>query len=259
MNKLTWLILLTFLSATKLTAQQKPLSGKTIIEKALKEIKDFNTNESKKDSISGHLLGSNKEEDFQRRYKFYQSVYSKLNGIHRASVSFNDGVNLELLQYSIEDEISSYTFKTYLNPILSDEGFHTELAAMGSEVLSSKKEFEKYITKLKDIPRYVDENIALMEKGIELGISQPRSILNGYENTYEQHIVDDVEKSVFWKPFLQKPFAINNDDWKKIRDEGRQAIQQYAVEGFRKIKAFFDNEYLPKTRTTIGVSISLMG
>lgn len=165
MNKLTWLLLLIFLSATNLTAQQKPLPGKAVIEKALKEIKDFNTNESKKDSISGHLLGSNKDEDFKRRYRFYQSVYAKLNGVNKASISFNDQVNLELLQYSIEDEISSYTFKAYLNPILSDDGFHTDLAYMGSEVLSTKKEFEKYITKLKDIPRYVEENFFLMRKG----------------------------------------------------------------------------------------------
>jgi uncharacterized protein (DUF885 family) len=254
MNKLSWLLLLILLSATKLTAQQKLLPGKIIIEKALKEIKDFNTNESKKDSISGHLLGSNKEEDFQRRYKFYQSVYTKLNKVNKASISFYDQVNLELLQYSIEDEISSYTFKAYLNPILSDAGFHTSLAALGSEVLSSKKEFEKYITKLKDIPRYIEENFSMMRKGIELGICQPRSILNGYENTYEQHIVDDPEKSVFWKPLLEKPFTISDDDWNKIREEGKLAIQQYAIEGFRKIKTFFDNEYLPKTRTTIGAS-----
>ena len=93
-----------------------------------------------------------------------------------------------------------------------------------------------------------------MRKGLELGICQPRSILNGYENTYEQHIVDDPEKSVFWKPFLKKPFAISEADWKKIIDDGKIAVQQYAVEGFKKIKTFFDNEYLPKTRTTIGVS-----
>ena len=93
-----------------------------------------------------------------------------------------------------------------------------------------------------------------MRKGLELGICQPGAILNGYENTYVQHIVEDVEKSVFWKPFLQKPFSITDDEWKSIREEGRKAIQQDAVGGFRKIRTFFDKEYLPKTRTSIGVS-----
>jgi uncharacterized protein (DUF885 family) len=85
---------------------------------------------------------------------------------------------------------------------------------MGSEVLSSKKEFDNYIKRLKDIPRYVEEHLALMRRGLKLGICQPRSILNGYENTYEQHIVNDPAKSVFSKPFLQKPFGITDEDWK---------------------------------------------
>src|SRR5260221_358928 len=254
MYKLTASLMLSLFIVTILPAQKKLLPGKDVISNALKEIKDFQAKETKHDSITGHPLGSNKEEDFLRHYNFYTAINKKLNSIVKEKLSFDDQINLELLQYSIEDEISSYKFKTYLNPILSDEGFHTGLAAMGSEVLSSKKEFEDYIKRLKDIPRYIDENLAVMRRGVELGICQPRTILTGYENTYEQHIVNDPEKSVFWKPFLEKPFAISEADWKKIIDDGKIAVQQYAIEGFKKIKTFFDNEYLPKTRTTIGVS-----
>jgi uncharacterized protein (DUF885 family) len=93
-----------------------------------------------------------------------------------------------------------------------------------------------------------------MRKGLQLGICQPRSILNGYENTYERQIVDSIEKSVFWKPFQKKPPFINEEDWRKIREEGEKAVREDAIGSFRRIKTFFDNEYLPKTRTTIGVS-----
>lgn len=253
MIKLSWLLLF-FFSATILYAQKKPSPLHADIEKALKEIKEFKEKESKKDSLNGHPLGSDKEEDFIRRNTFYKDVFAKLNSIDKTKLTDDDKVNLELLQYSIEDELSSYKFKAYLNPILADEGFHTGLAFMGSEILSSKKEFDSYIKKLKDIPRYVDENISLMRKGLMLGICQPRSILNGYENTYEQHIVTNPQKSIFWKPFLQKPFGINEEEWKKIVKDGEDAVQHYAIKGFRNIKTFFDTEYLPKTRTSIGVS-----
>ena len=99
----------------------------TIINKILKEIKDFRTGENKRDSSLGHVFGSYKEEDYLRRYTFYRSVAEELQGVHKSRLSFDDQVNLELLQYETEDEVSSYTFKSYLNPILSDEGFHTGL------------------------------------------------------------------------------------------------------------------------------------
>lgn len=253
MIKISWLLLFLF-SATILYAQKKPSLLHADIEKALKEIKEFKEKESKQDSLNGHPLGSDKEEDFLRRNTFYKDVFAKLNSIDKAKLTDDDKVNLELLQYSIEDELSSYKFKAYLNPILADEGFHTGLAHMGSEILSSKKEFNSYIKRLKDIPRYVDENISLMRKGLKLGICQSRAILYGYENTYEQHIVTDPQKSVFWKPFLQKPFGISEEEWKKIQEEGKDAVLHYAIKGFRNIKTFFDTEYLLKTRTSIGVS-----
>src|SRR5260221_6271099 len=186
MYKLTASLLLSLFIVTILPAQKKSLPGKDVISNALKEIKDFQAKETKHDSITGHPLGSNKEEDFLRHYNFYIAINKKLNSIVKEKLFFDDQINLELLQYSIEDEISSYKFKSYLNPILSDEGFHTGLAAMGSEVLTSKKEFEDSINRLNDIPRYVDENLNLMRRGLELSICQPRSILNAYEITYDQ-------------------------------------------------------------------------
>lgn len=249
MRKLTCLLLLALLTTT-LPAQTKD----STINRILKAISNFRQQEDKRDSVLNHPLGSNAEEDFRRRFLFYDSMNKELNKINNNSLAFAEQINLELLKYSIEDDIYSYHYKAYLNPILSDAGFHTSLAGMGSQVLTNKKDFENYIKRLKDIPRFVEENLSLMRTGLKLGISQPRMILDNYHNTYVQHIVTDVEKSVFWKPFLKKPFAINNDEWKKISDEGKQAVMQYAVEGFKKIKIFFDTEYLPKTRTTIGVS-----
>ena len=253
MNKIIGALLFCFAFNVSI-AQQKKIIIDSAIQKVLDELKEFGTKEAKQDSVTGHILGSNTEADIVRRGNFNQSIFNKLNNINTTSLSFDDQINLELLKYDVEEDVSSYKFKSYLNPILADEGFHTGLAGMGSEIISSKKDAEYYIARLKDMPRYVDEELALMRKGLALGICQPKAILNGYENTYTQHIVDDPQKSIFYNPFLSKPFSINEDDWKKLTAEAQQAVQQYAVVAFKNIKRFFDTEYLPKTRKTIGVS-----
>ena len=70
MYKLTAIILLYIFIAPALIAQQKN-AGKSVIENILKEIKDFQAKETKRDSVAGHPLGSNKEEDFLNHYNFY--------------------------------------------------------------------------------------------------------------------------------------------------------------------------------------------
>ena len=252
MYKLTALLVATM--SVVISHAQKITAGNQIIAAVIKELKSFEKNENKNDSLSGHLLGSFTEEDFLRRYRFYSSLHQKLSKVKKAALAFDDLVNAELLEYLIDDEISSYKYKSYLNRILSDNGFHTSVAFIGSEIMTSKKEYEEYIRKLKDIPRYMEENLALMRRGLQLGIDQPRVILTGYENTYARHIVDDPEKSVFWKPFMQKPFSISEQDWNRLQTEGREVIVQNAIEGFKTVKKFFDDEYLQKTRTTVGVS-----
>ncbi|MBC7947740.1 MAG: DUF885 domain-containing protein [Chitinophagaceae bacterium] len=233
---------------------QQPSKPESSVEKIMKSISHFQIREGNRDSTLRQPLGSVTEADAKRRFDFYDSIYTELNKLNTAELPIADLINLELIKYDVEDERSAFNFQAYLNPILSDEGFHTSLAAMGSQVLSTKKEFENYIERLNDIPRYVGQHLANMREGLRRGVSQPRAILNGYENTYNQHIVDDVERSVFWKPFLQKPFSLSVEDWTKLTADARTAIRNSAVVGFRQIKTFFDNEYLPMARTTIGVS-----
>ncbi len=249
MSKITILLSL-LLITTSITAQNKT-DASAPFQKANEA---FQARESKLDSILNHPLGSNKEEDFLRGFNFYDSLYKAIDRVNRDSLSFDEIINLDLLKYNIEDNIYNYKYKGYLNPILSDNGFHTGLASMGSGILTKPSDFKDYINKLKDIPRFVKENLDLMREGLRLGICQPASILVGYENTYQQHIVTDIEKSEFWKPFKTKPFGMDDAEWNNFREEGKNVIMQSVVGSFKEIRTFFDTEYLPKTRKTIGIS-----
>jgi uncharacterized protein (DUF885 family) len=246
--------LLGLLALNILVRAQGADAGKAVIEKALKDIREFRKAEQRRDSMANHPLGSNTEADYLRRYQFYKSVDKRLQSIDKNKLAFADEINLELLEYDIEDDVSSYEFKSYLNPILSDEGFHTGLPGMGNRVLNSKKDCDDYLASLKDIPRYVGEHLELMRTGLKLGICQPAVILDGYQNTYEQQIVDSPEKSVFYKPFARKPATISDEDWRGILSRANRVIRDDVVGAFRQMKIFFDTEYLPGTRKTIGVS-----
>jgi uncharacterized protein (DUF885 family) len=235
-----------------LPAQQQPVHKD--IAAVLTDIKNFNEQEWKRDSSNKRMLRSHTEADILRQYNFYKKMAGKLSAIPQKSLSFDDLINLELLQHQVKDELSTYEYKAYLNPILSDEGFHTALAREANTRFNNKKDAALYINMLKDVPAYVDEYLQLMRKGLSLGISQPRAILQGYEATYAQHIVDTIEQSVFWVPFQQKPTGITAADWQVFQTTGRAAIQHHVISSFKKIKDFFDQEYLVKARTSLGAS-----
>ena len=155
--KRSYCFILLLIATAPLPAQKKTAVQETAIEKVLKEIKEFNTRERKKDSAEGHPLGSLKEEDFLRRYTFYKSIETGLQQIDKSKLAFDEEINLELIEYDIEDEIANYTFKAYLNPILSDEGFHTHLPGLASGGFTTKKDYDNYIRSLRDMPTLCGE------------------------------------------------------------------------------------------------------
>jgi uncharacterized protein (DUF885 family) len=246
--------LLLLFSLSILHAQLKQDSTNKEISAVMKEIKDFNTIERKKDSAANKPLGSCKEEDFLKQYQFYKKIDQKLKSINNKNLSFQDQINLELIQHDIKDELFTYEFKSYLNPILSDEGFHTALVRRSNTIINSKKDAEQYLVLLNDIPRYVNENLRLIEEGLRLGISQPKIILTGYENTYRRHIVDTIENSTFYKPLITKPNSINAEEWNEIVVKAKSAIITNVIPSFRSIDSFFSAHYFPKTRETLGAS-----
>jgi uncharacterized protein (DUF885 family) len=226
-----------------------------IIKEALQELKDFSTKENPPDTVlSNYPLGRFKEEDFIRRGSFYEKLYNKLDRLDASLLSAADKVNLELLKYSITDEVISYRYKGYLNPILSDEGFHTWLPRMANRVLTNEKEVRLYLASLKAIPAYVEENLQLMRAGLKLGISQPAAALAGFEKTYTTHIVDNAQASLFWKPLQKKPAFISDERWVALQAEGQGLVMKSVVTSFKKIKDFFEKEYIPVTRKTLGAS-----
>ena len=226
-----------------------------IIKEVLDEIKVFNEKENPPDTaLSAYPLGRSREEDFTRRGSFYEGMYNKLNSIDAATLSAADKVNLELLKYSLTDDINSYKYKGYLNPILSDEGFHTWLPRLANRSLANEKEVRLYLNSLKAIPGYVDDNLNLMRKGLKLGISQPAAALAGFEGTYTTHIVDSIKSSLFWKPFEIKPAHIPATEWAKLTADAQKIITNDVIPSFKKIKTFFEQEYFPATRKTLGAS-----
>jgi uncharacterized protein (DUF885 family) len=191
--------------------------------------------------------------DLERRHAQTKATLAELNAIDRAKLPPAEVVNYDIFKQRLEDSIASFDLGDYQVPFNADSGFHSGFSRLPKEVpLATVKDYENYISRLKAWPRYVREEIALMRIGIKRGMTIPRATLNGYDTTITAHIVDDPVKSVFWPPFRKFPPTVPQADQERLRQEGRAAIMEGAVVGYREFLDFFRNEYLPGARTTLG-------
>jgi uncharacterized protein (DUF885 family) len=198
-------------------------------------------------------LGLFTKKFYQSEADFAKTTLTKLSEVSEMALSETEVISLKLLKFKLKDQIDYFTFERFLNPLLSDAGFHSNLN-YSVRPLSSYKAAKNYLNKLNAIPVFVDQHFVNLREGLEKGVSQPKVIFNGYESTYEDHIITDFSDSYFYSPFKSLPENITQDQKDSILSAAKIAIENSVIPQFKRIKTFFEDEYLPKTRTSIGVS-----
>ena len=200
-------------------------------------------------------LGRYTHEDFKRRSDFAQQLIAKINSFEKSEIALTDEITLELMKFALQNDIDTYEYKSYLNPILVDAGFHIGFASRPDWMqFRNKEDYENYIKVLKAFPDYAQQHIDLMREGLAIGIAQPKAILAGYEVTYQSHLVDKVEESRFFTPFENFPSTLSETNKAEIIKDGTEAVLNGAIAGYKLIAEFFDNEYLPNAPEEIGAS-----
>lgn len=200
-------------------------------------------------------LGRYTEQDFKNRADFAEEMIVKLQSLPITEMDFSDQISIELMTYRLQEDRDSYKYQSYLNPILVDAGFHMSFVSRPRRYrFTTVEDYDNYIRDLNAFPDYAQQHIDLMRKGLSLGIAQPKAILKGYDVTYNTHLVADYQESSFYAPFLKIPVSFSEADQARVLAEGQKSVEEGALAGYRKIKSFFDQEYIPNAPDQIGAS-----
>ncbi len=207
------------------------------------------------DGVSPTTLGSMTEADIERRAAAVRGFRDRLLEIPRERLSDEDLVHRDIFEAALAERIGDAQFGGHFLPINADSGFHIGMARLANSLpLRTVADYDAYIALLRDIPRTFEEHIALMRRGMELGTTVPRVVLEGYEVTIASHLVENPEASVFYAPFASFPERIPETERARLRAEGAEAILTGAVAAYQTFLDFFEDEYRPAARTSIGAS-----
>jgi uncharacterized protein (DUF885 family) len=213
--------------------------------KSYEERKSFDRNE--------YPLGLYTRAYYKAEADYAEEQMQYFDCIKMDELSETEQISAELLKFVLQDKIDYYQFERFLNPLLSDSGFHSSLNYQ-IKPLNNYWEVKEYLKKLNALPEFVNQHFVNLREGLEKGVSQPKVIFKGYETTYNDHIVNDFTKSPFYKPFHNLPSNLSDAQKDSVLMAAKTAIEQKVVPEFERIKTFFETEYLPKTRSTVGVS-----
>lgn len=213
--------------------------------------------EATSEGIPGHdrRLPSVTPADEARRLEADRGFLARLRAIDRAALTEQDQVNYDLFEFMVEQRVILAGHREWRMPFNSDSGFFSSLLFLGETVNPrTVADYENYIARLNDTPRYFDENIANMRQGLADGFTQPAEILEGVSKVVAGTQYADPTASPLYAPFARFPAAIPAAEQARLRAAGEAALRDAVAPAYARFQTFFEQEYRPGARRTLGAS-----
>jgi uncharacterized protein (DUF885 family) len=201
-----------------------------------------------------HLIDRVSDGAFDRRAAHYQQLLVALAEIPTAELSSANRTNHEVLQWLLKREHGTLVSKWRYVPFTTTNGWHSGFAQIVALTrFESEGNYRDYLARLRAFPRYAEENMGLMRRGIALGYTQPCVVLEGYEASIAGYITDDPEESVFFEPFAV--LAAGSASFRDaLTAEAKQVIAEVVNPAYAKYHAFFVDTYQPNCRESVGLA-----
>jgi uncharacterized protein (DUF885 family) len=187
-----------------------------------------------------------------RRHRLDLAFQQRLAAIPAAALKGEDALNRELLAWQVDIDVEGDAFDEERIPFTNDEGFFvTPAFVAGDTVIRNPVEAQAWLTRIASLDRYYAVQTENMRRGLATGFIAPRITAATAARATRAAADLAVEQSPLLAPFDRLPDAMAGQ---------RQALRAQAIDLIRTrvkpaeiaLAAFFEHDYLPKARATLG-------
>lgn len=198
-------------------------------------------------------LGSVSLEAADRSVAKGAGFIERLEGINVDELATSEQVNYKLLLLDLRNDAAAARFGGKYLVMTNRNGPHTFISGLPDRLpFFTKADFESYVARLGDIPRYLLEATDTLGAGVAAGWTQPCAPMAGVEQSIRFHVVDSAADSVFMKPFETKPATVAARDWKRMKSRAQKTIVQKVIPAITQYADFYADSYAPACRQEVG-------
>lgn len=192
--------------------------------------------------------------DGDRRLARLDALLERWRSIERAALPEELRTEYDIFGRLHEDRANELRFRAHLMPFTTFVPFYSQFPQQGEREFASEEALERYLERLNGWHGRIRETIAVMRTGLREGITIPRVIVAPVPDEIGVHIVEDPAESRLWTPFETRPRGVGDGAWRDLRARARAAIDTSVVAGYRAFRDFLVEEYVPGTRSSVGIS-----
>jgi len=184
-----------------------------------------------------------------------------LRAIPRAQLSATDQIAYDVFEYQTKDTLRG--LQPDLLPLAEAlpmnhfYGLHTEYptiaSGQGGAPYNNVADYENSLKRNRDFATNVDEGIAQWRKGLSEGVVDTKLTVRNMIEQLDAQLKLKPEDSPYWGPIKAFPKTVGPADRARLTTAFRQSISGTIYPALTRMRAFLQNEYLPKAREGVGL------
>jgi uncharacterized protein (DUF885 family) len=193
-----------------------------------------------------------------QQFTLYRQMQKQLMAVRRNQLGDQDQLTYDLLTYELNNAMQMESFPDHLLPINQMDNVPSTLAnyagGTGSQPLGTVKQYQDYLSRLNQLPGWIDQAIANMKQGVRSGVVHPKAITVAMLPQIQNLRSATPETSVFYSPVTRFPDSFSAADKTKLSAAYLKTVDSKIAPALNRLVSFLENEYLPAGRASAGWS-----
>ncbi|WP_018691298.1 DUF885 domain-containing protein [Algicola sagamiensis] len=190
---------------------------------------------------------------YEIRHDAYTQFAKQLNQISVKKLSHEHQINYSVIQHRLQNNIDLFQYMLYLLPMNASADRIGSLAFLPNQhTFKTKQDYLDYQTRLAAIPKLLQQQQALFEHGLSIGMTQPRITIKDYVTRLRSTFIKPVKDNPLYQPFVSLPPSWSSSEVKAAKEKAESMLQTQVQPAFKCFIHFMEKTYQPKTRTMIG-------
>jgi uncharacterized protein (DUF885 family) len=200
------------------------------------------------------------ESDNEERRAAEQEL-AALAAIDRNALNETDRLAYDVFKYTRENDLRDLQpdllALTSVRPINHFFGAHTFYPVFASgrsaAPFNTVLDYDNNLKRHRQFADALDRAILRFRRGLASGVVDTKLTIRNVVNQLDTQLRDAPEASPYYAPVLTFPAAIPEADRERLRREYRSAIADNIFPAYRRLRAFLNDEYLPRARDGVGL------
>jgi uncharacterized protein (DUF885 family) len=222
-------------------------------ENQLKENPEFATGEGRGEY--NHLWKDWSKPALERQQREFESYLKRLQQISLPGIPEQDQISVRLLRYHLQQILEGEELHTYLLRVSQLYALHNNVyRTFDLMPYRTVKDYENIIARLKAVPEYVDQNIALLDEAVRRGLVQPRVVVDRVLQQIAAQVSQDKDHTAILVAFRQFPSSIPAPERQRLSSEAAATFEQRFLPAWRKLQNYMVTTYAPKARESTAMA-----